>query len=213
MRFADRTDAGRRLARALAEYRGQHPAVLAIPRGGVVVGQEVARELGGELAALAIKKVTLPSNPERALGAVAADGTVALATEMARLLGVEPQQLSVAVDQALAEARRREALYPCRLPPLTARVALVVDDGLATGYTCIAAARYVRRFAPRELVVAVPVAAQPSAALVLRECHRLVALLLPDDMEAVGQYYDDFTPTTDAEVMTILRGATAGGPA
>ena len=216
MRFADRADAGRRLTEALQEYRSRRPAVLAVPRGGVIVGREVARALGGELAALAVKKVALLSNPERALGAVAADGTRVVGTEVARLLGVSHDELSQAIDQALTEARRRERLYPCILPPLAGRPALVVDDGLATGYTCLVAARYVRRFGPSELVVAVPVAARASAALLRRECDRLVALHLPDDMEAVGQYYDDFAPTTDEEVIAILREfgvEPTGGPA
>ena len=212
MRFADRADAGRRLAEALAEYRGRRPAVLAVPRGGLIVGREVARALGGELAALAVKKVALPSNPERALGAVAADGTRVVGTEVARLLGVSDDELALAIDQALTEARRRESLYPCIPPPLAGRPALVVDDGLATGYTCLVAARYVRRFSPSELLVAVPVAARASAALLRRECDRLVALLLPDDMEAVGQYYDDFAPTTDEEVVAILREFGVGPP-
>lgn len=213
MRFADRADAGRRLAEALSEYRGQRPAVLAVPRGGVIVGREVARALGGELAALAVKKVTLPSNPERALGAVAADGTQVVGAEVARLLGVSDEELAEAIQQALAEARRRQSLYPCLLPPLTGRPALVVDDGLATGYTCLVAARYVRRFGPQALVVAVPVAARASAAWLRRECDRFVALHLPDDMEAVGQYYDDFAPTPDEEVVAALRelGVGRGG--
>lgn len=206
MRFANRSDAGRRLAAALMEFRGRRPAVMAVPRGGVVVGLEVARELGGELCAVAVKKVPAPFNPELAVGAVAADGTQVINQEAVGAFGIGQEELRLAIDQALAEARRRQAAYPCRLPELAGRPAIVVDDGLATGYTAIAAVRYLRRLGAQELVVAVPVAARASARLVAAECHRLVALTLPEDMEAVGQFYDDFSPTADEEVQAILQG-------
>lgn len=216
MRFADRTDAGRRLAAALSEFRSQRPAVMAVPRGGVVVGREVARELGGTLHAVPVKKVSAPFNPELAVGAVAADGTQVLNQEAVRLLGITPDELQAALADALAEARRRQQAYSCGPLSLTGRPALVVDDGLATGYTAIAAARYVRRLQPVRLILAVPVAARSSVVMVAPECDGLVALLLPEDMEAVGQFYDDFSPTTDEVVVQILcefAGGPTGGPA
>lgn len=212
MRFADRTDAGQRLAATLRNLQGQRPAVLAIPRGGVVVGREVARELGGTLHAVPVKKVAAPFNPELAIGAVAADGTHVLNEEAVRLLGITPEELQAAISDALAEARRRAQAYLCEPMDLSGRPALVVDDGLATGYTALAAARYARRLNPLRLLVAVPVAARSSAAMVATQCDEFVALMLPDDMEAVGQYYDDFSATTDDVVLRILAEHSTGLP-
>ncbi|HEY8486960.1 MAG TPA: phosphoribosyltransferase family protein, partial [Limnochordales bacterium] len=180
--------------------------------GGVLVAREVAAALQADLRVAPVKKVALPTSPERALGAVAADGTVVLAHQLLRWLGIADHEVDQAVQEALQEARRREQRYGLPVPDLAGRVALVVDDGLATGYTCLAAARHVRRKNPATLVVAVPVAAPSSAPLVARECDQLVALLLPPDMEAVGQYYDHFGPVEDAQVLEALRSV-ASGPA
>ena len=204
MRFRDRAEAGRRLAALLTAYEGQAGWVLGIPRGGVVVAAEVARRLALPLAAVSVKKVPCPLNPELAVGAVAPDGTTVINEEAVRALLIEPPELGEAVRTALEEARRREMLYG---PPgaLTGKLAIIVDDGLATGYTAIAAARYVRRQGAEPVVVAAPVAARASARLVLDECDRLVALTTPADLESVGQWYDDFRPVDDQEVLRLLR--------
>lgn len=212
MRFRDRVDAGRRLALLLASYAGQPGWVLGIPRGGVVVAAEVARRLAMPLRAVSVKKVPCPFNPELALGAVAPDGTCIINREAVRALLIGQEELQVAVRSALEEARRREALYGPGVAQLEGRLAIVVDDGLATGYTAIAAARYVRRRGASPVLVATPVAARLSARLVLDECHRLVALTIPEDLESVGQWYDDFRPIGDAEVLQLLKELEVGSP-
>lgn len=186
--------------------------ILGLPRGGVVVAHVVARELAGHLAALAVKKVTSPLHPELAIGAVAADGTRIVNTGVAELLGLAPQELEAAAAEALAEARRRQALYGCDLPPLAGRTVIIVDDGLATGYTAVAAARSVRAHGPGALLVAVPVAARASLTMVGLECDRVVAVSTPDDFDAVGQWYDDFSPVDDATVLALLGRSGPPGP-
>lgn len=210
MRFRDRVDAGRRLASLLAAYAGQPGRVLGIPRGGVVVAAEVARLLKMPLGAVSVKKVPCPMNRELALGAVAPDGTSVINLDAVRALLIEEEELQAAIRDALAEARRREAVYGPGVGQLQGQLAIVVDDGLATGYTAIAAARYVRRQGASPVVVATPVAARHSARLVLDECDRLVALTMPDDLESVGQWYDDFRPVSDAEVLQLLAASHPG---
>ncbi|MEW6046277.1 MAG: phosphoribosyltransferase family protein [Bacillota bacterium] len=209
MRFADRTDAGRRLASRLLDYAGQPGVVLGIPRGGVVVAAEVARRLALPLGIVPVKKVPCPLNPELAVGAVAADGSEVINREAVRTLLIDEAELRASVAASLEEARRRDALYRWRPPPLEHKVAIVVDDGLATGYTAMAAVRYVRRLGARPIVVAAPVAARLSAVLLASECDRLVTLMLPDDLESVGAWYDNFSPTTDEQVIALLQAFSA----
>lgn len=204
MRFKDRADAGRRLGALLASCAAGPGYVLGIPRGGIVVAAEVARMLAWPLHAVSVKKVAHPLNPELAVGAVAPDGTVVINHEAVRVLAIEPDELERAIATALEEARQRERLYG-QLPDIQGRPALVVDDGLATGYTAIAAARYVRQLGARPVVIAAPVAARASARLILDECDRVVALTTPSDLEAVGHWYDDFRPVDDAVVVSLLQ--------
>ena len=206
MRFSDRLDAGRRLASLLAPFAGRPGRVLGIPRGGVVVAAEVARQLKMPLDAVSVKKVSCPFNPELALGAVAPDGTSVINQDAVRALLIGERELKAAIEDALQEARRRETLYGPGVGELQGKLAIVVDDGLATGYTAVAAARYVRRHGASPVVVATPVAARASARLVLAECDRLVVLTMPEDLESVGQWYDDFRPVDDDEVLQLLRG-------
>lgn len=204
MRFKDRADAGRRLGALLAPCAAGSGCVLGIPRGGIVVAAEVARQLAWPLRAVSVKKVACPPNPELAIGAVAPDGTAVINQEAIRALSIDPGELHQAVSTALEEARRREHLYG-PLADIQEQLALIVDDGLATGYTAIAAARYVRRMGARPVVVAAPVAARASARLILDECDRLVALMTPPDLEAVGHWYDDFRPVDDTVVVALLQ--------
>ncbi|WP_324716381.1 phosphoribosyltransferase family protein [Carboxydochorda subterranea] len=205
MRFADRENAGDRLAALLEEFRGTDALALGIPRGGVVVASRVATRLGLTLGAVSVKKVPCPFNPELAVGAVAADGTELLNEEAVRALSIGPDELRLAVEAALDEARRREAAYGCPIGAVSGRRVLIVDDGLATGYTAIAAVRYATRHGAESVTVAVPVAARSSARMVATECRKVVAVTLTDELESVGQWYDDFRPVDDQHVLQLLR--------
>jgi putative phosphoribosyl transferase len=204
--FADRTDAGRSLATDLATMGPWLDAVvLGIPRGGVVVAAEVARVLGLPLDVVVAAKVSSPGSPEFAIGAVAADGEV-LANADAGFSAGEVRALS---GPALAKVTRSLALFRVGREPLdlTRDAAIVVDDGLATGLTALAAVEYVRRCGAPLVVLAVPVASEGAFALLEPHVDSLVAVETPHQFSAVGQFYDRFGQTEDAEVVTLLADA------
>jgi putative phosphoribosyl transferase len=209
--FADRTDAGRRLAAALAHLRDEHPVVLALPRGGVPVGFEVAKALGAPLDVLLVRKIGAPFQPELAAGAVVdgAEPVLVRNEEVIRAYGIEEDWIEAEAARQLAEIERRRRLY-CgdRSPvPVRGRTAILVDDGIATGTTVRAALRALARLAPRRRVLAVPVAPPETAASLAHEADELVVLEQPEWMAAVGQFYRDFSQTEDAEVVRLLAEA------
>jgi putative phosphoribosyl transferase len=212
--FADRRDAGARLAVRLTDYRGQYVLVLGIPRGGVPVAAEVARCLGAELDVVVARKVGAPGFSELAIGAVTANGGRFMNGEMIQALDVSDTYLEVAIAREMAEARRREERFRAGRPlsPLEGRIVLLVDDGLATGATMRAAVRSVRSHHPTKLVVAVPVGSIEACAALRPEVDELVCLEKPEPFEAVGLYYQDFAPVEDAEVQRLLQEAWAGSP-
>lgn len=203
MVFTDRRDAGRHLAAALDHLRDQDPVVLAVPRGGVVVGREVAERLGALLDVIVPRKLRAPYNPELAIGAVA-EGGAAVLDEMAH--GVSAAYLEQETEAQRAEIARRVKAYRGGrpLPSLAGRTVIVLDDGIATGATLIAALRAVRAMAPAHLVAAVPVAPPESVARMAREADEVVCLSAPEFFQAVGQFYEDFTQVDDAEVVALL---------
>lgn len=214
MVFADRHDAGRRLAAALVHLRDHQPIVLAVPRGGVVVGRHVADVLDAPLEVVVPRKLRAPFNPELAIGAVSEGGAVFV--EEALVREVDPAYLEAEIETQRREVARRVAAYrgDRPLPPLVGRTAIVVDDGIATGATMVAALRAVRALGPAHLVAAVPVAPPEGVARLAREADEVVCLTTPFTFHAVGQFYDDFRQVDDAEVMTLLRaGHSAGGGA
>ena len=206
MRFRDRVDAGRRLAEALKKYRDQDGIVYALPRGGVVLGAEIARALRLPLDLIIPRKIGHPMSPEYAICAVVEEGEmVCNEWEVAR---VDPQWFKRVVAAEREEARRRRALYLKGRPrlPVEGKTAIIVDDGIATGLTMEAAIRDIKSKNPARVVVAVPVAPRDTAERLGREVDEIVALDIPEYyLGAVGAYYDDFPQVSDEEVVALMR--------
>ena len=205
--FADRREAGARLGEALSRFRGSPSVVLAIPRGGVVVGAEVARALDAPLDVVIPRKVGAPGNPELGLGAVA-PGVRVLDERLIRDLGVSPSYLEEEIARQEREIERRSEAYRAGKPPLEVKgkTAIVVDDGVATGGTAVAATRWARRQGASHVVLAVPVAPRQSLPTLSREADEVVALATPEPFYAVGQWYGRFDQVSDEEVVATLSG-------
>lgn len=205
--FPDRSAAGRELAAALLPLGLEDPIVLALPRGGVPVGYEVAHLMGAPLDVLVVRKVGAPDQPELAIGAVgAADVTVADEQTMA-LVGVGPEVFTALARAEQAEVTRRDRMFREGQPPLDlrGRHAILVDDGLATGATMQAAVEVARRLGAAQVIVAVPVGAPEACERLAQRADRVVCLFQPDAFVAVGYWYRDFAQTDDAEVIRLLR--------
>lgn len=208
--YRNREAAGRLLARELSEYRGQDVVVLGLPRGGMVVAAPVAEALGAPLDVLVARKIGAPTNPEFAIGAISSHGQVVLNDAALRHVALPPGYLDEEADRQRRLARQREAALRGMRPmePLAGKTAILVDDGIATGMTVMAAiadlraAEAARR--PRAIVVAAPVIAPDTLRTLARQVDRVVALAAPDPFYAVGQFYEDFTQTTDEEVQALL---------
>jgi predicted phosphoribosyltransferase len=213
MSFENRSEAGRKLAEWLSPYAELNPLVLAIPCGGVSVGREVADALGGDLDVLLVHNLCSPEAPELAIGSVAEDGRVYL-SEGAMTLAVSDRYLKEEAAVQLERLRRRRAMYtPARSPmdPFK-RIAIVVDDGLATGSTMIAALRAVRMRRPARLVAAVPVSPPETLKRVGTWTNQVVCLETHEDFDEVGAYYEDFSPVTDEEAVELLRAVPVDSP-
>jgi len=206
MRFVDRRQAGEMLGQALARYRDDPDVVvLALPRGGVPVAYEVARSLHAPLDLFIVRKLGMPGHEEFAIGAIATGCVMVINPDLA---GVElPQHVieSVAARER-GELERREHLYRGERAPLSlaGRIAILVDDGLATGSTMLAAATAVKQQQPKKVIVAVPVAAAPTCNALRAVVDDVVCGYTPEPFHAVGLWYDDFTQTSDAEVRALL---------
>jgi predicted phosphoribosyltransferase len=203
--FESRLDAARRLAAALGAYQGRNPLVLAIPRGAVAMGAEIARLLAGELDVVLVKKLHAPGSPEFAVGAIDESGWTYVAPYAASA-GADQAYLAREKDAELELLRRRRAQYtPARAPADPAgRIAIVVDDGIATGASMIAALHAVRAKKPARLVCAVPVAPAESLEQIRPYADELVCLETPEEFMAVGQFYRRFEQVEDDEVAALL---------
>jgi putative phosphoribosyl transferase len=208
MVFIDRSDAGRRLAQVLLPYRERRPVVLALPRGGVPVAAEVAAELDAPLDLVLVRKIGVPAQPELAMGAVVNGGApiVVRNDDVIALAGITEAQFNAIRDRELAEIERRRRLYLGRRAPapVEGRVAIVIDDGVATGATTRAALRAIRLRGPAQLVLAVPVAATDTLAELRTEADEVVCLEDHISFGAIGFYYSDFRQLSDQEVKDIM---------
>ncbi len=208
--FRDRSDAGRRLADALAARPGlAAPLVLALPRGGVPVAAEVARRLGAPLDVLVVRKLGVPGHEELAMGAIALGGIEYRDDPLIAACGVSGPAYTAVLRRERAELNRRERLYRGSRPfaPLAGRTVIVVDDGLATGATMLAAVRALQRQQPGAIIVATPVASPTALARLGPEVDAIVALLAPEDLGGIGEFYADFTQTSDETVRRLLPSA------
>ena len=208
MRFADRVDAGRRLAAALDHLRADDVVVLGLPRGGVPVAAEVAAALGAPLDVIVVRKLGTPGHEELGMGAIGEGAVRVLNDEIVRSVGVSAEQLAAVETAERAELERRARRFRGDRPrlDLAGKTAVVVDDGIATGSTAIAALQVVRVLGASRVVLATPVAPHGIERRVAPFADELVVLDTPRWFSAVGQFYDDFDQTSDAEVIACLAG-------
>jgi putative phosphoribosyl transferase len=209
--FADRSEAGRQLAEHLARFAGTEPLVLALPRGGVPVAFEVARALGAALDVILVRKLGAPDHPEYGIGAVVDGDDPQLVLNEEALAVVHPsaEYIAAVEERELAEIERRRKLYlGDRAPaPVKGRTVIVVDDGIATGGTVRAALKALRRAGAGHIVLAVPVAPADTIDRLAGDADEIVCLAAPRRFHAVGLHYDDFTQTSDEEVVRLLAEA------
>jgi putative phosphoribosyl transferase len=209
MAFRDRVDAGRQLAARLQDLAGGGTVVVGVPRGGVPVAAEVARALGAPLDVVPVRKVGAPILPELAIGAVAEGGIALVDREAARGVGVRPEELEALVAARRAELaeRVRDLRGDAPPPDLRGRTAVVVDDGLATGLSDLAAVESVRGRGAARVVVAAPVGSDTAVALLETAADAVVCVVVPRRLGSVGRWYVDFDAVSDDEVLGLLRGA------
>ncbi len=212
--FADRIDAGQRLGANLREFidqecAGDETVVLALPRGGVPVAYQVAKALGSSLDVFVVRKLGAPQQPELAMGAIASGGVRVLNEEVVRALHVTPEQLAETAERETRELERREQAYRGDRAPLDVKgkCVLLVDDGVATGYTMRAAVEALRQRGPKKIIIAVPVAAKDTCEDLKRHADAVICLMMPYDFAAVGQWYRHFDQTSDDEVRLLLVGS------
>jgi putative phosphoribosyl transferase len=208
-RLADRREAGRRLAERLLTHESDHPVVLALPRGGVPVAFELARRLRAPLDVLIVRKVGAPDNPEYGLGAVVEGGRPYLDEPRIREAGYTLGDLAPVIAAETLEVERRAHVYHRHRArvPVGGREVILTDDGVATGGTVLAAIQALRSLGVRRIVLALGVAPASALPALSREADEVYAVLAPENFRAVGEWYDDFSPVTEEEVLRLLRDA------
>ena len=204
--FHDRNDAAIRLAKQLAEYKGQHPLILAIPRGAVPMAKLIANELDGEFDVVLVRKLRAPDYPELAIGSVDESGWTYIADHAASV-GADAEYIEAEKQHQMATIKQRRAQYtPVRMPIAPAgRIVIVIDDGLATGATMISALHGLRSRKPARLVCAIPVSPPETLRKIQPLADQVVCLMTPENFRAVGQFYYDFPQVEDNEVIEILK--------
>ena len=207
MHFKDRADAGQKLAEKLLEYRENNPMILALPRGGVPVGFEVAKALNAPLDIIVVRKIGAPSNPEFGVGAIA-PGVLILDTETLNSLGLKPEDMTHTIEEERKEMERRITKYRSGEWHRGAakETIVVVDDGLATGVTARAALESARKtYNPKKIIFAAPVAARQSLESLKPYADQIVCVSKPENLMAIGEWYEDFPQTKDEEVLDYLE--------
>lgn len=210
--YRDRRDAGQRLAQELStRVWDAPPLVLALPRGGVPVAYEVAAALEAPLDVLVVRKLGAPGHEELAIGALASGGAKVLNEDLVRRLGVDDAALDAIVERELTELRRRESVYRRGMssPAISGRTVVIVDDGVATGATVSAAVEAVKALGASSVIVAVPVGPSTTLRRLSLEADEVVCPTWRDDLSSVGEWYRDFSQTSDAEVVELLASAAA----
>ena len=212
--FADRIDAGQRLGMSLRQSidrqcAGDETVVLALPRGGVPVAYQVAKALGSSLDVFVVRKLGAPQQRELAMGAIASGGVRVINEDVVRALQITPEQIAETAERESRELERREQAYRGERPRLDVKgkCVLLVDDGVATGYTMRAAVASLRQREPKRIIIAVPVAAQETCEDLKRHADAVICLMTPYDFAAVGQWYRHFDQTSDDEVRLLLERA------
>ena len=213
--FFDRTEAGQFLAEKLSAYADrENVIVLALPRGGVPVAAEVAKRLNAPLDVFVVRKLGLPSHPELAMGAIASGGARVFNGEVVNALRIPDEVIDAVSAEELIELQRREKTYRAGRPPLEleGKTVIVVDDGIATGSTMLAAISALRQLNAARIIVATPVVAASTYSEMQRAADQVVAVMLPENFYAVGLWYKDFSQTTDEEVRDLLAQAAHAHP-
>ena len=213
--FFDRTEAGQFLAETLSTYANRDDVVvLALPRGGVPVAAEVAKKLNAPLDVFVVRKLGLPGHPELAMGAIASGGVRVFNGEVVNALRISDEVIDAVSAEELIELQRREKAYRAGLPPLDVegKTVIVVDDGVATGSTMLAAVSALRQLNAARIVVAAPVIAASTCSDMQRAADEVAAVMMPEHFYAVGQWYEDFFQTSDQEVRDLLAEASRRQP-
>lgn len=207
MYYQDRQDAGKRLAEQLIEFINNNPLVLTIPRGGVLVAKEVAEYLKSPLDLIIPRKIGAPVNPELAIGAVTQDGTILLNDRLVKKFNITNQEVLEEAELLVQEIKRRIKEYrgSTEMPEIKGRTVILVDDGIATGFTIKAALLSIKNYEPREIILAVPVATPKVLESLAAEVDKIICLYTPEDFFAVGQFYEDFEQVSDDEVKMIMQ--------
>lgn len=209
MVFENRQEAGKKLATQLLKYRGEDPYVLAMPRGGVPLGYEVAQVLQAPLDVVVVRKIGLSSNKEFGIGAIAEGGVKILDNTTVEVLGIDEEELKDTIQREEEELNRRVKSYRGNkeLPDLKGKTAILVDDGMATGITARAAIEAVKKLSPQKIVLASPVCALDTVESLKKQVDEVLCLATPAEFMAVGIWYKDFKQVSDEEVVDLLQQA------